>query len=32
VTSDLFDFDGSPSLAAEIGVAAPPASDCTPLQ
>ena len=29
---DLFDFAGSPSLATEIGVAAPPATDCTPLQ
>jgi phospholipase C len=29
---DLFDFAGSPSLATEIGIAAPPANDCTPLQ
>ena len=27
---DLFDFDGSPSLGTTIGVAAPPAIDCTP--
>jgi phospholipase C len=27
---DLFDFDRSPSLATEIGQAAPPATDCTP--
>ena len=27
---DLFDFDGSPSLATPIGTAAPPANDCTP--
>jgi phospholipase C len=28
---DLFDFAHAPSLAAAIGVAAPPAHDCTPL-
>jgi phospholipase C len=27
---DLFDFDRSPSLRATVGVAAPPAIDCTP--
>ncbi len=27
---DLFDFDASPSLGTTIGVAAPPAIDCTP--
>ncbi len=27
---DLFDFDGSPSLATPIGQAAPPSVDCTP--
>jgi len=27
---DLFDFDGSPSLNTQIGVALPPADDCTP--
>ncbi len=27
---DLFDFDGSPSLSTPVGVALPPAVDCTP--
>jgi hypothetical protein len=27
---DLFDFDNSPSLAAPVGTAQPPADDCTP--
>jgi hypothetical protein len=27
---DLFDFDKSPSLNTPVGVAAPPAQDCTP--
>ena len=30
--SDLFDFAGAPSLGATVGLAAPPATDCTPLQ
>ncbi len=29
---DLFDFDGSPSLRTTVGIAAPPAQDCTPGQ
>jgi phospholipase C len=29
---DLFDFDAAPSLDTSVGVAAPPANDCTPLQ
>ena len=27
---DLFDFDGSPSLATTVSTAGPPAIDCTP--
>jgi hypothetical protein len=27
---DLFDFNGSPSLNTPVGVALPPAVDCTP--
>jgi phospholipase C len=27
---DMFDFDRSPSLSTRIGVALPPANDCTP--
>ena len=27
---DLFDFDRSPSLNTAVGVALPPAADCTP--
>jgi phospholipase C len=27
---DLFDFAGSPSLGTTVGIAAPPANDCTP--
>jgi phospholipase C len=27
---DMFDFNGSPSLNTPVGIAAPPANDCTP--
>jgi hypothetical protein len=27
---DMFDFDGSPSLNAQVGQAGPPEQDCTP--
>ncbi len=29
---DMFDFDRAPSLNTPVGVAAPPAIDCTPIK